>query len=752
MGAFMSGRWRKRLVVAGFTLLGLVLALVVADRANPPDLSRYERVSPEVVARDGALLRPFLSKDGYWRLKTGVRDVAPRYLLLLKAYEDQRFDDHWGVDPGATLRAAVQFAKAGHVVSGGSTLTMQAARLLEPRPRGIVSKLFQMARAVQLEERYSKEQILSIYLTLAPFGGNLEGVRAASLAYFGKAPDALDLSESALLVALPQSPAKKRPDRHGIAAKAGRDKVLARMVAEGIVTAADAELAQEEGVPSLRLTMPLSAPHLAERVYADFLPRPRASVGEGDRVAVEGATHAMFGTAPSVSLGLMSSRSTSPISLRSTGEEEYGRKIITTIDASLQGSVERMVAREKTYLEDGGSLAIVVVENRTRNVLAYVGGTDYWGRSGQIDLARRARSPGSALKPFIYGLAFDDLALHPSTMMQDAPTTFGDYAPRDFEGAFQGAVTARDALRMSLNVPAVMVLDRIGPLRFSLALTNAGARLAYPTRDTAPSLPIALGGLGIDLADITMLYTGIAEGGVVKPLRVLANAPVGESHRIFGPVAAYYLRDILSGVSLPEGWAMGQGLLRKRTIAFKTGTSYGFRDAWSIGFSNDYTVGVWVGRADGAPSAGRIGREAAAPVLLETFGLLPDDKRQAPPPPAGAILVSSTDTLPPALRIFTREIAPAQALQETNIPPPSISFPPNGAVVPLPDPKATTILFKADGGREPLTWLVNGELLGSFTRFQPVLYKPEGEGLARVTVVDASGRSDTSQIRFKAMK
>jgi penicillin-binding protein 1C len=717
--------------VAGFALLGVTLAVAVADRANPPDLSRYENLSPEVVARDGALLRPFLSKDGYWRLRTGVRDVAPRYLVLLKAYEDQRFDDHIGVDPFAMLRAASQLLRAGRVVSGGSTLTMQAARLLEPRPRGFVTKLFQMVRALQLEERYSKAQILSIYLTLAPFGGNLEGVRAASLAYFGKEPDALDLSESALLVALPQSPARKRPDRHAIAARAGRDKVLARMVADTVVSATDVRLAEQEGVASLRLAMPLSAPHLAQRLMA-------GSVGS-----------------PATARILRASGDAAPWCAqdsRGPGDARSSCTIVSTIDSSLQSAVERMVAREKNYLEDGGSLALVVTENRTRNVLAYVGGTDYWGRSGQIDLARRARSPGSALKPFIYGLAFDDLILHPSTMMEDAPTTFGDYAPRDFEGAFQGAVTARDALRMSLNVPAVMVLDRVGPLRFSLALTNAGAQLAYPARDTAPSLPIALGGLGISLADITMLYAGIAEGGVVKPLRTRADAPAGAGHRLFGPVAAYYLRDILAGVSLPEGWAMGQGLSRKRTIAFKTGTSYGFRDAWSVGFSNDYTVGVWVGRADGAPSAGRIGREAAAPVLLETFELLPPDKRPAPPPPAGAILVASTDGLPPNLRLFTRDTTPSPQLQDSNIPPPSISFPPNGAVVPLPDPKANPIQFKADGGREPLTWLVNGELVGSFGRFEPVLYKPEGEGVARVTVVDAAGRSDTSEIRFKAIK
>jgi penicillin-binding protein 1C len=693
--------WCQRSIIAVFAAIGIVGALAAADVANPPDLTRYNRLSPEVVARDSSLLRPFLSRDGYWRLKTQTRDVNPRYLALLKAYEDKRFEAHWGVDLLAVARAAAQYAGAGRVVSGASTLSMQAARLLEPpRQRGFATKLFQMLRAVQLEERYSKDEILSIYLTLAPFGGNLEGVRAASLAYFGKEPEALDLSESALLVALPQSPAKLRPDRHGLAAIKGRDKVLARMVEQGVVTASDAEVARAEGVPSLRLVMPLKAPHLAYRLA-------RAS------------------TAP---------------------------RIVTTIDAPLQEAVERLAVQERGYFEGGASLAIVAVENRSRRVLAYVGGTDYWGGSGQIDLAARPRSPGSALKPFIYGLAFDDLILHPSTMMQDQAVNFGDYAPRDFTGAFQGAVTARDALRMSLNVPAVMVLDRIGPLRFTLALSNAGARLAFPTRDDAPSLPVALGGLGISLADITMLYAGIADGGVAKPLRYAESQKPAHGHRLFGPVAAYYLRDILSGVSLPEGWAMGQGLSRKRTIAFKTGTSYGFRDAWSAGFSNDYTVGVWVGRADGAPRAGRIGREAAAPLLLKTFELLPDDRSPAPPPPAGAILARSTDALPEALRVFTRDAAPPQPVQ-TNVPPPTISFPPNGATVPVvtAEAKDRAIQLKADGGREPLTWLVNGQLVGSFDRFAPALYTPAGEGFAKIIVVDAQGRSDEAEVRFKKL-
>lgn len=694
---------QRVLAVVALVLLVLNGTVVGADLAFPPDMANIRNVSPEVVDRNGVLLRAYLTHDGYWRMKTGVRDVSPRYLAMLKAYEDKRFDDHPGVDVFAMGRAAYQWATMHRIVSGGSTLTMQVARLLEPpRRRSLWTKLIQVVRAVQLEERYSKDEILSYYLTLAPFGGNLEGVRAASLSYFGKPPDQIDLAEAALLVALPQSPVKQRPDRHAIAALKGRNKVLERMVEEGVVTASDASVARREGVPFARQAMPLMAPHLA-----DYLVRRNTST-----------------------------------------------RIVTTIDANLQAAVERLAAQESQYTGDGASMAIVVVENKTRNVLAYLGGVNYWGKAGQIDLARRPRSPGSALKPFIYGLAFDDLVLHPSSMMEDSPTNFGDYAPRDFSGAFQGAVTARDALRMSLNVPAVMVLDRVGPLAFTLTLQNAGAHLAFPANETAPSLPVALGGLGISPFDLTMLYTGIADGGEAQALRLLANAPAMPQHRLFGPVAAYYLRDILDGVSLPDGWAMGEGLQRPRTIGFKTGTSYGFRDQWSAGFSNDYTVGVWVGRADGTPRAGHVGVDSAAPILLKVFGLLPADRQPAPDPPAGALMVQDTESLPPSLRVFTRVQTAEVQKPETTIPPPSISFPPNGTVVPLPaaNAKDKTIMLKADGGKAPLTWLVNGMLVGSFDRFQPALYLPAGEGLARITVVDSQGRSDTSQVRFKREK
>ncbi|HWY65837.1 MAG TPA: penicillin-binding protein 1C, partial [Rhizomicrobium sp.] len=607
---------RRRLIAI---LAGLLCAVVAADRLNPPDMRRAQNLSPEVMARDGSLLRAFLTKDGAWRIRTTPELVNPRYLAMLKAYEDKRFERHWGVDVAALLRAGLQLAQAGHVVSGGSTLTMQVARLLEPHGHGLLGKGLQLIRAVQLEERYSKDEILGLYLTLAPMGGNLEGVRAASLAYFGKEPQSLDLAESALLVALPQSPAHLRPDRNRAAALKGRNKVLRRMVEDGTIPESDAVIAMKEAMPSGRRSMPLTAPHLAQRLVLNGKPA----------------------------------------------------RIVTTLDPNIQAAAERLAAQERAYFDDGADIALVVVENKTRNVLAYVGGTDYWGKSGQVDLADRARSPGSALKPFIYGLAFDSLILHPASRMEDAPTSFGDYAPRDFDGQFQGAVTARDALQMSLNIPAVMVLDRVGPLAFTLSLQNAGARLAFPTHD-APSLPVALGGLGISLSDIAMLYAGIAEGGTARDLRYVADAPDAAAHRLFGPAAAWYLRDILDGVALPDGWAMGQGLLRNRTIGFKTGTSYGFRDAWSVGFSNDYTVAVWVGRADGTPRPGHVGREAGAPVLLKMFGLLPPDRRPAPPVPAGILRVSATEDLPASLRIFTREAPSETPPRVAQLAPPAI--------------------------------------------------------------------------------
>jgi penicillin-binding protein 1C len=628
-------------------------------------------------------------------LPTAAEDVDPRYLALLRAYEDRRFDEHLGVDPLAVARAAWQWASSGHIVSGASTLTMQAARLLEPRPRSLGAKIHQMARALQLEERLAKPKSLSVYLTLAPFGGNLEGVRAASLAYFGKEPRRLSLGEAALLVALPQSPERLRPDRHPEAALAARAKVLRRLEEHGVLSTSDVAEALVEPLPATRVALPFLAPHLTEHLAAKAAP---------------------------------------------------GSTIATTIDRGLQSSLEALAKREMLRFDDAGNLAIVVVESRSHAVRAYLGSADFFGPQGQIDLARAQRSPGSALKPFIYGLAFDDRAIHPASLIDDEPVRFGDYVPRNFDRQFQGTVSVREALQQSLNVPAVALLDRVGPVRFVGELRAAGAGLGFQRLVGTPSLPVALGGLGISLADLTMLYTAFPNGGEVAALRV-TDAPGPSPVRVMGAAAAWYVTDILRGSPLPEGFAQALGLTRARDIAFKTGTSYGFRDAWAVGYSPDYTVGVWIGRADGSPRPGHYGRNTATPILLKTFDLLPPDPSGFGDAPAEALSVSANGDLPPGLRHFMPDRPGSLRLAAGA--PPRILFPPDGAVVEwhADDGVHGGLPLKAEGGAKPLAWIVNGEPLPRTKLAGNGAWQPDGEGFARIAVVDAEGRSAEVRVR-----
>jgi penicillin-binding protein 1C len=678
---------RRYLMASALTLAALAATAILADALFPPDLGRARITSAVVVDADGAMLRPFATADGKWRLAARADDVDPRYLALLRTYEDHRFFDHHGVDPLALLRAAAQWLSAGHVVSGGSTLTMQVARLLEPGPRGIGAKLRQIARATQLEARYDKNEILALYLTLAPFGGNLEGVRAASLAYFGKEPGRLSLDEAALLVALPQSPERLRPDRHPEAAARGREKVLNRLRDAGAISPREFAEAAAAPLPRQRLAFPFHAPHLAQRLAAAASP---------------------------------------------------ATAIATLIDGPLQQRVERLARDERRWFGDGANLAVVIVENRTRAVRAYLGGADFFAPAGEIDLAQSRRSPGSVLKPFVYAMGFDDGVIHPATLIDDAPTRFGDYAPRDFERSFQGTVTVREALQLSLNVPAVAVTERVGAVRLVASLRAAGATLRFPRLAGAPSLPVALAGVGISLADLTMLYADIADGGASRALRFTAAGESG-SRRLMSATAARYLRDILAGSPRPPGWSeMRAG--ERRAVAFKTGTSYGFRDAWSAGFSARYTVGVWVGRADGTPRPGHFGRNTAAPIMLKLFDLLPAHGDASP-----AAIADAEDgaALPPALRHFRRE--PLAASQTTA--PPQILFPPDDAMIDTRD--GTGVALKAEGGSGPLTWLVDGTPLFSERFAADTFWQPKGSGFARIAVIDAEGRSAAVRVRVK---
>jgi penicillin-binding protein 1C len=652
-------------------------------------------VSTTIVDRNGKLLRAYAMADGRWRLPVNATtDVDPTYLKLLLAYEDRRFYAHAGVDPLALGRAAFQLVTRGHIVSGGSTITMQLARLMEPRrQRSISAKLRQIVRAIEIERQMSKPQILDLYLAMAPFGGNLEGVRAASIAYFGKEPKRLSLSEAALLVALPQSPENRRLDRYPNAARVARDRVLDRMVEDGVVSDADAALAKAVPVPRLRKPMPILAPHSADNAMASVKDMP---------------------------------------------------VIALTLDAGLQQALESLARDRAIALGANISVAILVVDNASGDVLARVGSPDYFDdrRAGQVDMTRAVRSPGSTLKPFIYGLAFEDGFVHPESLIDDRPIRFGSYAPENFDMTFQGTVPVRKALQMSLNVPAIALLDRVGASRLSSRLKQAGANLELP-KDEAPGLAMGLGGVGITLQDLVQLYSGLARLGNTRPLREIKSLrdEVGEPQRLLDQVAAWQVSNVLLGTPPPENGVHNR-------IAFKTGTSYGYRDAWSIGFDGRITIGVWVGRPDGAPAPGIVGRTAAAPILFDAFartGKLPAALQR---PPKGT-LVASNAKLPLPLRRYR----PMGELVRTDGErAPRIQFPLNGSRIDVAGAdgvSSSAMPVKVAGGVLPITMIVNGVSVGELDGRRQRLIDSPGPGFARLTVIDARGAADTVVVRIQ---
>ena len=658
------------------------------------DLAASREGSTVVVDRDGRLLRPFTLADGRWRLPATTHDVDSRYLAMLVAYEDGRFYEHRGVDARALLRAAGQWLWRGHVLSGGSTLTMQVARLIEPRPeRTLAAKLRQIARALQIERAVGKPGVLDRYLTMAPFGGNLEGVRAASLAYFGKEPLKLTIAEAALLVALPQSPEARRPDRFANAARAARDRVLTRVAARGVISADDAAEAEREPIPESRKPFPELAAHAAEEAVA---------------------------------------------------ADPHAKVIKLSIDARLQAKLEALAKESVARLGPKLSAAIVVIDNLSGEIRARVGAADVEdaSRDGAIDMSRASRSPGSALKPFIYALAFEEGLAHPETVLFDRPMRYGSYAPENFDLGYQGTVTARKALQMSLNLPAIELLADVGPATFLARLHGAGAEIALP-KETPIGLAIGLGGLGVSLTDIARLYAGFARGGEAPALiERLDGAPIIGPRRVTDPVAAWYVADILRGAPPPANALSGR-------IAFKTGTSYGFRDALAVGFDRRTTIAVWVGRPDNGPTPGLIGREAAAPILFDAFERLGREV-EIIKPPKGVLRASVSADLPPPLRHLRKDAPKTMAATETAAL--KIAYPPDGARIDLglkEGARDGRLALKALGGAPPFAWFVNGEPVGEAILRRQSAWKPDGAGFARVSVIDGKGASDAVVVRLE---
>ena len=526
-------------------MLGLAIVALILDRLFPLPLPDPNRGSTVVLASDGSPLRAFADAEGIWSYPVALEDVSPLYLDALVGYEDRWFWYHPGINPVAALRALGQMVGNGRIVSGGSTLTMQVARILEPHSRSFGGKLRQSLRALQLEAHLSKREILTLYLDNAPFGGTLQGVEAASWAYLGHSSKQLSHAEAALLAVLPQAPSRWRPDREAQAARAARDKVLDRMGTLQVWTPAVVKDARIESVVARTLQPPLSAALLASRLH-NAHPRQRS--------------------------------------------------IATTINIELQRSVQDRVSNYLARLPERTSAALLVVDNRDLTTVAYVGSAMFGdeARLGHVDMVRAWRSPGSTLKPFLYGLALDDGLIHSESLLIDAPQSFGGYRPGNFDSAFNGPVGAAEALRLSLNVPAVDLLDRVGA-----ALNRKGI------------------------------------GGIV---RYTPEDPLTE-RRVLSEGAAWIVREILEANPRP-GYRPGTFDTGSRPrVAWKTGTSYGYRDAWAIGGTRQYTVAVWIGRPDGTPLPGQYGAVTALPLMFQVVDSLPrtalSSVPQAPPASVG---------------------------------------------------------------------------------------------------------------------
>jgi len=566
-----------RIKLSGKTLTKILLALLLTGMAiflldvffplpaqglNPPK---------SLVVRDcnGQVLRIFLAEDGMLRFWNDAQEISAYLKRCVILYEDRWFYCHPGFNPWSLLRALVFNIKAARIVQGGSTITMQVARLMEPKPRTYFNKCIEIIRAIQLELHFSKEGILNLYLNLAPYGGNLVGCGSAAYAYFQKPPLRLSLGEAAALTLIPQNPNQLRADVYPAALTLKRAQFLKRYRS---IAGVNTDRAQAEKLPGIRAAPPFEAPHLT-----DFYFRQR---------------------------------------------HRYSNPIQSAIDLNIQKKIESIAknyARE-IFPVDVANTAIVVIDNRDHSLRALVGSADFFDtrHAGQVNGALAWRSPGSTLKPFIYALAMAKGLTWTHQTMPDVPIRYGSYEPQNFDGSFNGAVSLKDALIRSLNVPAVNLTARLGEWGLYTFLKKAGVS-SWNKPYSHYGLSIALGGADITLLELSNLYSGLANGGRFYTLRWEAGEPNSSLLAALPQGIAWVIADILSELKRPDLPAVWEMAVNRPKIAWKTGTSYGHKDAWSIGFNPHYTVGVWVGNSDGTPSQALVGVSLAAPIMFDVF-------------------------------------------------------------------------------------------------------------------------------------
>lgn len=667
----MSGRvkypkWLSLgLVAAWVGLIGLLAFPVASESFRNENATTLYDQNDQVLAR-------YSTPDNYWRLVPSIEEIDPNYIKALLAIEDARFYFHSGVDVPAIGRALKTWHRSGQAKSGASTITMQLVRQYKPRPRVFKSKVIESLAALKYELIFSKDEILKQYLTRISYGGNIQGIEAASWRYFKKPPTQLTWDEIALLIALPQAPEARRPDRHPVAAKAGRDRILLKLVKEGVLTEGLAEEAMEVPVPNHVNSFPSDA---------------------------------------DIGAPLLTARN---------------RDLHSYIDPSIQNTAHRVL---KQALEPQGhpvNASILVVENKTRNVVAQVTAGARHHEGGWLDLTRAVRSPGSTLKPFIYGLAMSDGQAGVNSTIRDAPTRFGAYQPENFNRRYHGKVRLQDALKHSLNVPAVATLDQVGSARFEALLTSAGAIPRLPKhREEDSGLSLALGGAGMTAVDLATLYTALANEGVAKPLNWELDQKRKETGvQILPPETVQKVTDILASATPPKGRLPGHLSQSRSAVAYKTGTSYGARDSWAAGYTDDHTIVVWVGRPDGAPRPGQTGRQSAAPLLFDVFDSLMDSTARS-------------------MTLADNRIRESKAFKTTLDAGPQISFPSDGSDV-LLGRKRKDLRLQAQSSKD-LRFYIDGQKLE--VQYGAANFEPKSAGFYTLKVVDSEGRSNLSRFR-----
>lgn len=561
----------RRLIVILLAALFLVVGAFIGIISLPLPLEKFS--APQATRfydRNEELIQVIISDDGFFRLAVNLNDLPDLLIDTLILQEDQYFFQHPGVNPFAIARALLGNVASGRVVSGASTITMQLARMLERKPRTVFVKLIEMFRALQLEHRYSKLEILQAYLSIAPYGGNLEGLHSATYAYFGKPTKQLSAAQIALLVVIPKSPNSLRPDRHPEMAKLKRDTLLHKMAASGLIDRSTLMHAIDEPIPNQRLSFPAKIPHLAWYLKS---------------------------------------------------QHPHKTDFYTSLDSNVQLRTEQMVRQYVGSLKDQGiqNASAVVIDTATREVRAMIGSADYFDipSEGANNGAVALRSPGSTLKPFLYGLAMDDGLIAEKTKLADIPLSVAGYKPSNYSKTFRGHVTVREALIDSLNVVAVRLSQQLG-IEKLYGLLKAGGITTLEHPPGYYGLPLVLGGVEISLLELTNLYAALANYGEYLPYKILTTGqPEQPPIHLLSPEASWLVGDILTDVERPDFPSIWQYSSSRPTVAWKTGTSYGHQDAWSVGYHPEYTVGVWVGNFSGAPASRLSGNHTAAPLFFD---------------------------------------------------------------------------------------------------------------------------------------